>query len=253
MPKRNAVRSFVTDRLAELGMDESAITILVAKPPAQRTKDLIAIFASRQDDLEKADILDLLAFIGDVKRAGDFFSDILEGTDEWLKFTVAIHGWTSNKYKTHQRFTQVLADYLQGVSPVEAWGRSSFPSSSLSKNATLPRTRTADNENTEASEEEEETLYKRALALMEQVPELAPSVVATCLYNLARLYHRQRRYAEAELQYQRALAMAKQGKPDFLNVAHIFKSYGALLRETNRLKEAATLETHKKTVQEKQS
>lgn len=119
--------AYVKELLSTVGMEEPAIVTLLAKPPAQRTREIIVLFASRQDEMEKSDILRILFHIGDVKRTGDFYTDIIEGDNDWLKCSAALQAWKSDKYQKHDRLVQVLEAYLQGLNPIEAWLRRQFP------------------------------------------------------------------------------------------------------------------------------
>jgi tetratricopeptide (TPR) repeat protein len=62
---------------------------------------------------------------------------------------------------------------------------------------------------------------------------------ATDLNNLALLYDAQGRYADAEPQYQRSLAILEKAfGPEHPNVAASLENYAGLLRETGRASEA---------------
>ena len=67
--------------------------------------------------------------------------------------------------------------------------------------------------------------------------------MATSLNNLAVLYHAQGRYAEAELLYQRALAIyEKTLGPEHPNVADLLENHAEFLRATDRNEEARAFE-----------
>ena len=67
--------------------------------------------------------------------------------------------------------------------------------------------------------------------------------VATSLNNLAALYYAQGQYAEAELLFQRALAIWEKALgPEHPQVASSLENYAALLRELDRNAEAERLE-----------
>ncbi len=72
------------------------------------------------------------------------------------------------------------------------------------------------------------------------------------LNNLAGLYHRQGRYADAEPLYKRSLAIVEEAlgpmHPDF---AQSLENYAALLRKTGRDAEAARMETRAKAIRAK--
>ena len=61
------------------------------------------------------------------------------------------------------------------------------------------------------------------------------------------LYHAQGKYAEAELLYRRALAIAEKALgPEHPDVATALENYSKLLRETNRETEAVRMEARAK-------
>ena len=73
--------------------------------------------------------------------------------------------------------------------------------------------------------------------------------LATNLNSLAFLYHDQRKYAEAEPLYRRALAIIEKAVgPDHPKVTATLESYAALLRKTNREYEALKMEARAKAI-----
>ena len=61
--------------------------------------------------------------------------------------------------------------------------------------------------------------------------------------NLARLYHAQGKYDQAEPLYKRALAIREKAlRPDHPDVAAVLENYAALLKATNRPAEADKLQ-----------
>ncbi|MGQ0810094.1 MAG: tetratricopeptide repeat protein [Nitrospiraceae bacterium] len=85
-----------------------------------------------------------------------------------------------------------------------------------------------------------EPLYQRLLTIRLKVLGSTHPDVAKTLYNLAKLAHAQGQHDKAEPLYQRALAIHEKALgPTHADVAVILESYVALLRETNRLDEAA--------------
>lgn len=139
MSTRRELLAYVRERLTALGMGNDAIALLLAKAPAQRTREIRALFAERQDDMEKADLLNIIFVVGDVRQSGDFFIEILEGDNDWLKCCVATNAWVSDKYKKHAQFTQVLDAYLKGADPLTVWLRSELPNSDLTGESCLLR------------------------------------------------------------------------------------------------------------------
>ena len=90
---------------------------------------------------------------------------------------------------------------------------------------------------------EAEPLYKRALAIMEQVLGPEHPDVALNLNNLASLYRFQGKYAEAEPLYKRLLAITDKALgPEHPDVATSLERYAALLRQTGRTAEAYSFE-----------
>ena len=74
--------------------------------------------------------------------------------------------------------------------------------------------------------------------------------VAMNLTNLAKAYHAQGRYAEAEPLYQRALVIwEKAFGPDHPDVATGLENYAALLREVGRESEAEEMEARAEAIQ----
>jgi tetratricopeptide (TPR) repeat protein len=66
--------------------------------------------------------------------------------------------------------------------------------------------------------------------------------VAITLHNLARLYHHQARYTEAEPLYRRCLAIEEKTiGPEHRRVATTLNNLAELLGSTNRVQEADTL------------
>ena len=66
--------------------------------------------------------------------------------------------------------------------------------------------------------------------------------MAACLHNLAQLYLRQHRYAQAEPLYKRALAIwEKTLRPDHPQIGDTLEEYTQLLRETKRTSEAEAM------------
>jgi len=81
---------------------------------------------------------------------------------------------------------------------------------------------------------------KDAEAFGPQDPRLAIS-----LNNLARLYHQQGKYNEAEPLYKRSLAIVEKALgPAHPHLATSLENYAMLLRKTNREVEAARMEVH---------
>ncbi len=78
------------------------------------------------------------------------------------------------------------------------------------------------------------------------------SDVATSLNNLAELYRVQGRYAEAEPLYRRSLAIREKAlPPEHPHVADSLENYAALLRKTGRDIEAVKLEARAKAIRAK--
>ena len=95
-------------------------------------------------------------------------------------------------------------------------------------------------------------LLERALKLAEEALGPHHPYVAMNLTNLAKAYHAQGRYAEAEPLYQRALVIwEKAFGPDHPDVAIGLKNYAALLREVGRGSEAAEMEARAKAIRAK--
>jgi len=86
--------------------------------------------------------------------------------------------------------------------------------------------------------------YEKVLAL--DHPSLAGS-----LHNLARLYHDQGKYEEAEPLYQRALAIVEKTLGVHPNVALCLENYAGLLEKMKREDEAAKLRERAKVIREK--
>ncbi len=73
-----------------------------------------------------------------------------------------------------------------------------------------------------------------------------------CLNNLAALNQAQGRYAEAEPQYQRSLAILEKALgPDHPNVAQSLENYAALLRATGRAAKSDNMEARAKAIRDK--
>jgi tetratricopeptide (TPR) repeat protein len=82
------------------------------------------------------------------------------------------------------------------------------------------------------------------LALCEETFGTRHPTVATCLHNLAQLYLRQHRYAQAEPLYQRALSIwAENLRPNHPNIGTTLNQYARLLHETRRDSEAEAMKT----------
>lgn len=74
---------------------------------------------------------------------------------------------------------------------------------------------------------------------------------AARLRNLTGFYIAQRRYDEAEAQYQHALKVLEQEfGPSHFSVGMVLESYTTLLRRTNRLAEAEKMEASVKAIKE---
>jgi tetratricopeptide (TPR) repeat protein len=74
--------------------------------------------------------------------------------------------------------------------------------------------------------------------------------VATSLNNLAGLYYAQGQYAQAELLYQRALAILEKALgAEHPHIAIALENYAELLRKLKRSTEAAPLEARAKAIQ----
>ena len=72
------------------------------------------------------------------------------------------------------------------------------------------------------------------------------------LYNLARLYQDQGRYAKAKPLYKQALAITEKALgPEHPAVATVLENYAMLLRETGRDTKAANLEARAKAIRAK--
>ena len=101
---------------------------------------------------------------------------------------------------------------------------------------------------------EAEPLYRRALAICEQVLGPEHPHTALSLNNLALLYHAQGRYAEAEPLYRRALAICEQALgPEHPDTATVLENYAALLRATGRDAEAADMEARAQAIRARQA
>ena len=69
--------------------------------------------------------------------------------------------------------------------------------------------------------------------------------MAISLNNLARLYHQQGKYNEAEPLYKRSLAIVEKALgPAHPHLATSLENYAMLLRKTNREVEATRMEAH---------
>jgi len=89
---------------------------------------------------------------------------------------------------------------------------------------------------------EAEPLYRRAVAISEEVYKPDHPELATYLNNLAQLLKATNRLAEAEPLYRRALAIDEKALgPDHPNVAIRLNNLATLLQDTNRLEEAESL------------
>jgi Tfp pilus assembly protein PilF len=94
---------------------------------------------------------------------------------------------------------------------------------------------------------EAEPLYKRALAIKEKTLGPDHPDVATSLHNLAWVYSREGKYKMAEPLYKRALAIKEQALgPNSPDVATGLENYVCLLRKTNRMEEATTMEARQR-------
>jgi hypothetical protein len=77
--------------------------------------------------------------------------------------------------------------------------------------------------------------------------------VARSLRDLAYRYQRQADFANAELLYQRALAIQEKVLgPESANLANILEDYATLLRQTHREAEAAALEARARAIRNQQ-
>jgi tetratricopeptide (TPR) repeat protein len=73
--------------------------------------------------------------------------------------------------------------------------------------------------------------------------------VATVLNNIAELYSREHRYAEAEPLFHRALAIREKGLgPNHPDLAHTLNGYALLLRKTKRKSEALAMNARAKEI-----
>ena len=96
--------------------------------------------------------------------------------------------------------------------------------------------------NTRSQFLEAEPLYRRALAIAEDVYEPDHDAIAVCLTSLAQLLHTASRYTEAEPLMRRALAIAERlHGPDRLEIAVCLNNLASLLHATNRRADAEPL------------
>ena len=88
-----------------------------------------------------------------------------------------------------------------------------------------------------------ERLFRESLEIREATLGLHHPQLALSLKALADLYRDQKRYAESEDLYRRALAIYDgSGSPTFPDRLALLKSYAGLLRATGRAEQAAAME-----------
>lgn len=116
---------YITELLSELGMSEDDISNLLNKDSIERTNCLISLFYARQDDSERLKVIFALGDIGDVKLTGDFYADVLQAENGWVKFYAALQG-QMQKFNEHTRLQEAMESHLKGLSPVGALRRDFF-------------------------------------------------------------------------------------------------------------------------------
>ncbi len=95
-------------------------------------------------------------------------------------------------------------------------------------------------------------MLERALEIAEEALGPHHPYVAMNITNLAKAYHAQGRYAEAEPLYQRALAIWEKAlAPEHPHLAKGLQNYAALLRKTGRGSEATKMEARAKEIRAK--
>ncbi len=119
-------RAYIRGLLSDLGMSEEDMSGLLAKGPVERTRRLISMFSARQNNSEKLNVIFALGCIGDVELTGDFYADVLQTGNGWLKFGATFQG-RMQKFNGHSRLREALENHLQGLSPVDALIRDAFP------------------------------------------------------------------------------------------------------------------------------
>jgi tetratricopeptide (TPR) repeat protein len=86
-------------------------------------------------------------------------------------------------------------------------------------------------------------MYKRAMAIDLKVVGPNHADIGADLNCLAELYSAQGKYAQAEPLYKSSLSILEKAYgPKHPNIATVLNNYAAVLRKTNRAKEAAALE-----------
>ncbi len=114
----------IRDLLSEAGLSEAEISGLFAKGSLEKTRQLISMYSTRSNSIEKLKIISVIHYIGDLELTADFYADILQTGSHEEKFNAAVHA-EFERYNGHHRLREALQSHLQGLSALDALIRDS--------------------------------------------------------------------------------------------------------------------------------